>query len=118
MTFIQRFGYYLGGFSIGLIVLAFFLSGKKTSCSYGPEARVLKSLNTKPLIINTGVNIDTTGVKALLNHGNVEFSKSDTKKEPCRLYVISGDINKKPVELSIENCEKDSIARVIDILYK
>ncbi len=39
MKLIQRIGYYLGGFSIGLVILAFFLNGKKTSCSYGPDAR-------------------------------------------------------------------------------
>ena len=47
MTLLQRIGYYLGGFSIGLIILAFFLNGKKVSCDYGPEARVLKNINTK-----------------------------------------------------------------------
>ena len=50
MRLIQRLGYYLGGFSLGLIILAFFLSGKKTSCAYGPNARVLKNINTKKLV--------------------------------------------------------------------
>ena len=50
MNLKQRLGYYLGGFSIGLIFLAFFFSGKRTSCAYGPEARVLKNINTKPLV--------------------------------------------------------------------
>ena len=50
MTLIQRIGYYLGGFSIGLVILAFFLNGKKTSCSYGPDSRVLKNINSKKLI--------------------------------------------------------------------
>ncbi len=47
MRLLHRIGYYLGGFSIGLIILAFFLSGKKTTCAYFPEARVLKNINTK-----------------------------------------------------------------------
>ena len=47
MSLMRRLGYYLGGFSIGLILLAFFLSGKRTSCDYGPEARVLKNIRTK-----------------------------------------------------------------------
>ena len=29
MKFIHRLGFYLGGFSIGLVFLMFFLSGKK-----------------------------------------------------------------------------------------
>jgi len=40
MRVIDRFGYYLGGFSVGLIFLGFVFSGKKTSCNYGPSARV------------------------------------------------------------------------------
>ena len=47
MKFIHRLGYYLGGFSIGLIFLAFFLSGKRASCDYGPDARVLKNIGQK-----------------------------------------------------------------------
>ena len=53
MKFIHRLGYYLGGFSIGLIFLAFFLNGKRTSCDYGPEARVLKNINSKPQRISS-----------------------------------------------------------------
>ena len=56
MKLIQRIGYYLGGFAIGLVVLAFFLSGKKTSCSYGPEARVIKNISTKKLAYSKAVN--------------------------------------------------------------
>ncbi len=47
MTLLKRIGYYLGGFSIGLVLLAFFLSGKKTSCDYSPSARVKKNIRTK-----------------------------------------------------------------------
>ena len=47
MKFIHRLGYYLGGFSIGLILLAFFLQGKKTSCDYGPNARTTKNIANK-----------------------------------------------------------------------
>ena len=47
MKIVHRFGFYMGGFSIGLVFLMFFLSGKKTSCAYGPDARVLKNIQTK-----------------------------------------------------------------------
>ena len=73
MTLIQRIGYYLGGFSIGLIVLAFFLNGKKASCSYGPEARVLKNINTKKIIFSDYVDsqidnrvIDSAEIRTIL----------------------------------------------------
>ena len=47
MRVIDRFGYYLGGFSVGLIFLGFVFSGKKTSCNYGPSARVNNLLQKK-----------------------------------------------------------------------
>ena len=47
MKLIHRIGYYLGGFTIGIVILIFFLSGKKTSCDYGPNARVLKNIRSK-----------------------------------------------------------------------
>ena len=42
MKFINRLKFFSFGFIIGLILLMFFLSGKKTSCSYFPDARVKK----------------------------------------------------------------------------
>ena len=47
MKLIHRFGYYLGGFAMGLVILAFFLSGKKSSCNYFPDARVMQDIRIK-----------------------------------------------------------------------
>lgn len=122
MKLIQRLGYYLGGFSVGLIVLAFFLSGKKTSCSYGPNARVLKNISTKKLIYSEVVReaideelIDTSSISYLLTKGNVNFSKSNTKLDACKIYVIEESIQEKEVALTVENC--DSIATIKQITF-
>ena len=117
MTLIQRFGYYLGGFSIGLILLAFFLSGKKTSCSYGPDARVLKNIRLKKMVYSDEAKLelnshklDSTAVIYVLKKGNINFSSSDARKKPCGIYVVEANYNKKDVVLTIENC--DSIATI------
>ena len=47
MSFLYRLGYYLGGFSAGLVILFFLFNGKRTQCNYGPEARVLNNLSEK-----------------------------------------------------------------------
>ena len=120
MKFIHRLGYYLGGFSVGLILLAFFLSGKKTSCSYGPDARVLKNIGLKQLehssnsmaVINSKV-IDTATVSYVLMHGDVNFSKSNTKLDSCKIYVIEDNYDDRNIVLTIENC--DSIATIQSI---
>ena len=123
MKFIHRLGYYLGGFSVGLILLAFFLSGKKTTCSYGPDARVLKNISTKHLkyssnsaeSINNKI-IDTAAVFYVLKHGDVNFSKSNTELDSCKVYVIEDNYNDQDIELTIENC--DSIATIQSIIIK
>ena len=108
MKFIHRLGLYLGGFSVGLIFLMFFLSGKKTSCAYSPNARVLKNISTKSLIINPKIQsqiealkIDSITLNAALKKGNVDFSKSKTKLDSCKRYTIKYDT----FEIFVENCE-------------
>lgn len=111
MKLMQRLGYYLGGFSVGLIILAFFLSGKKTSCSYGPEARVLKNIHAKTLDYTPAFIKDSAAIKQVLNTGNVVFSKSNPRQTPCGTYFIEGQHNDYLYELTIQNC--DSTATVL-----
>ncbi|MDD7885809.1 hypothetical protein [Flavivirga sp. 57AJ16] len=117
MKLIQRIGYYLGGFSIGLIILAFFLNGKKTSCSYGPDARVLKNIRLKKIIYGNHIqahlqhyNLDSIAINHILKKGSIDFSKSKARLEPCGLYNIVGEFEKKEIILTVENC--DSIATI------
>jgi hypothetical protein len=108
MKFIQRLGYYLGGFAVGLIILAYFLSGKNASCDYGPNARTVKNIASKPLVyseeaeafVNTN-NLDSTTVRNLIRYGNVDFSKSDTSLDSCKLYHIDNSYKNKELYLKI-----------------
>ncbi len=112
MKLIHRIGYYLGGFSIGLIFLAFFLSGKRASCSYGLDARVLKNISTKQLVYSQNVlemiiknSIDTLSISEILRFGDVDFSKVDRDLDSCKIYIIEREINDKDIALTVENCE-------------
>ncbi|WP_346883121.1 hypothetical protein [uncultured Algibacter sp.] len=120
MKLIQRIGYYLGGFSLGLIILAFFLNGKKTSCSYGLDARVLKNISSKKIIYNDDAAVyvknnalDTSNIRRAIKKGDVNFSKSNTRQKPCGLYVIEANMNEKDIIFNITNC--DSIATITSI---
>ncbi len=120
MTLIQRIGYYLGGFSLGLIILAFFLNGKKVSCSYGPDARVLKNIRLKKLMYAEGVpsqlsdyKLDSTAVNYILKKGNINFSESNVRQKPCGTYVVEGDYKNQDIRLTVENC--DSIATITQL---
>lgn len=112
MKLIHRIGYYMGGFSIGLIFLAFFLSGKRASCSYGLDARVLKNISTKQLVYSQNVlemiiknSIDTLSISEILRFGDVDFSKVDRDLDSCKIYIIEREINDKDIALTVENCE-------------
>ncbi|RKE95316.1 hypothetical protein [Ichthyenterobacterium magnum] len=123
MKFIHRVGYYLGGFSIGLVLLAFFLSGKKTSCDYSPNARTVKNISIKKRFYSEAAtktmktfNLDTLAISKLIKTGNVNFSESDTKSEGCKTYLIENKIDNKDIKLLIKNC--DSIATINSIIIK
>lgn len=111
MKFIHRLAYYLFGFSIGMIFLVFFLNKKGASCDYSPNARVKKNIRLKPKIYSENVlmkiqesNLDTSYVSYLLNRGRVRFRESDTNRELCNLYVITGKKEEKSLRLEVENC--------------
>ncbi|WP_025740347.1 DUF4258 domain-containing protein [Aquimarina pacifica] len=116
----QRFFYYLSGFAIGLILLFFFLGGKKASCDYTPSARVLKNIRIKKkeyssqaLTLMQKFKIDTSHITELLLKGDVDFSKSNTKLDSCKVYHLEGLANQKPVTIIVRNC--DSIAKIDSI---
>lgn len=120
MKFIHRLGYYLGGFSIGIIILAFFLSGKKTSCAYSPNARTTKSLSQKQksyseeaLSVMRSFEMDTIIVSEMIKHGSVNFSESDTKTEDCKTYILKNSYKDQDFKLQIKNC--DSLATIESI---
>ena len=124
MKFIHRVGYYLGGFSIGLIILAFFLSGKKTSCAYSPNARTVKSISQKhksyseeALSTMRSFEMDTIIVSDMIKHGSINFSESDTKSEDCKTYILKNSYKDQEFKLQIKNC--DSLATIESIVpYK
>jgi hypothetical protein len=120
MTLLQRFGYYLGGFAIGLVILAFFLKGKKTSFSYGPDARVIKNINSKKIIYSDDFQlyikenqIDTSTINYILKNGDINFSNSETRKKPCAIYSVEGEFEDNEIVLSVQNC--DSIATILNL---
>lgn len=123
MKFIHRLGYYLGGFSIGLIFLAFFLSGKRAQCDYGPEARVLKNINSKTQEISAkaqesinAIAIDSVSLSKILRRGNVNFSESQTHLDSCNIYVIESEFNSKNLRIEIENCETKATINSIKVI--
>ena len=110
MAFLHRLGYYLGGFSMGLIILFFIYNGKRTQCHYGPEARVLDNLSEKQWKAKTalldGMTLDSLSVQKLLKTARVDFSKSNTQLDSCKTYALEGFFNDVKILWDVENCKK------------
>ena len=120
MKLIHRIGYYLGGFSIGLILLAFFLGGKKTSCAYGPNARTIKNITIKKRFYSEetkvtmdNYDLDSLSISELIQTSSVNFSKSDTKSDSCKTYLLESELNDNDVELWVRNCDSSAIIQSI-----
>ncbi|MCK5676866.1 MAG: DUF4258 domain-containing protein, partial [Flavobacteriaceae bacterium] len=103
----KRFALYGFGFAIGLVLVFFFLGGKKASCNWLPNDRMLKiirqkqinySAETQQMINNT--EIDSLDINLILDHGDIDFSKSQVKNNPCRKYLINGTQEQKNISLT------------------
>ena len=113
----RRFSLYGFGFAIGIVLVFFFLGGKNASCSWMPNDRMLKIIRSKHIIYSNQVQgklnesmIDTTDINLLLIDGTIDFSKSMVKNEPCRKYLIQGNIDQGEAEITVKIC--DSMATI------
>lgn len=117
MKFYQRLAYYLVGFVMGLFVVALVWSGKDTRCNYFPNSRVLSNLRNKPFHYSLEASerlkedwIDTLDIKNTLTYGDVDFDKSNVKKDGGKLYVIEGKTTAgEPIELRVINYDKKAV---------
>ena len=113
MKFGQRLGYYMGGFAIGMVFLAFFLTGKRAQCTWLPEDRVLADFARKSVRLSPEVRellknkeLDTLIIQMILRYGDVDFSKSNTDTTPCSIYHVSGRKELKNTALLVQNCDR------------
>ena len=113
MHIAKRFGFYGFGFVIGLLLLFFFLNGKKAGCDYGPDARTLKNIKIKQRVFSAQSlqalkqnNLDTSAVSYLLRFGDVNFGESNTKLDSCKIYVIEGYVKNTNLKMNVQNCDK------------
>ena len=88
----------------------FFLSGKRTSCSYLPEARVKKNILKKSIIFkNHNSKKDSLVIMNTISQGKVDFSKSNTSLEDCKEYYFEDEDNMKKIWVIIKNCTNKAV---------
>jgi len=108
----RRFLFFGSGFAIGILLLFFFLNGKNASCNYLPNARMLEILRNKQRLYTDEVKelmeekqIDSASIAIMLLQGDIDFSKSKVRQEPCRYYWIDGFLLEKPASIYVQNCD-------------
>lgn len=109
MKLLYRIGYYLLGVSLGMVIVSFVFSGKRTSCNYGPNARVLADLKKKQVVIDSAVlwqenALDSTRFSEMLQRSKVDFSASDTQREGCKRYRLQSNYQDRIYWIDLENC--------------
>ena len=123
MNFIQRLGFYLGGATIGSIIVFFIWQKKNTEFCYLPNCRILKDIRLKKRHYDTPVQelinnkeLDTAAITYTYYNGDVDIKRSNTKLKSCKTYVIESTYNDKNYEFLVENC--DSIATIKEVKIK
>ncbi len=111
MKFYVRFAYYVAGFMLGMFFLMMVLNGKDSSCSYFPNARVLKDMRSKPFYysdkskaILTEKWVDTADIRKTLTYGDVDFDNSNVKIKGGKKYIIEGKtVQNQKISLELLN---------------
>ncbi len=110
MSFLKRLYYYSTGFIIGIVFLFFIFNGKRTSCNYGPSARVLDNIVSKELVVKSNFDsINTDDLIDIISKGKVIFNKSEPNQEPCGVYFIES--NSK--SFVITNCKEIATVEIL-----
>lgn len=123
MKLSNRLIYFMGGFLIGICILIFIWDKKNTKFPYMPDARVINDVNSKNVHYSNKLHtafakniITASQVQGILKNGNVNFSKSNTKLDSCKIYVIEKVLSTKNYSISLENCTNE--VRVFDYSFE
>lgn len=94
-TFFDRLKIYAIGFGIGMVFVFFFFQNR--GCSWLPDNRVKNSILDRVIVVQSEVEallkakgINQEKIIALLNDGDVDFSKSK-KDGQFKIYLVSKD---------------------------
>lgn len=116
MHILKRFGFYLAGLSIGLVMVTLFIKKKSDATGVDvcllPNCRVLEDLRSKPCHYADAVQqmvdekkVDSTQIALFFRHGDVDFGKSNTHAKPCWNYYINGRVGEQPAAMIVEDCD-------------
>ena len=116
-----RFTLYGIGFVIGIIIVFFFLGGKKASCNWLPNDRILNIIQQKQISFSQSVkeqlrdsDTDSLDIMQILKRGDIDFSKSQVENNPCRNYWIEGTADQKNLFVTVEVCDSTAVVATLE----
>ena len=112
MVFSKKIKFFSLGLLLGTFFLITFLNGKKLSCNYGPESRVIYNLKQKKWIFKN-MALDSLNLIHFLENSKVIFNKSNTRKDSCKVYYLKGLGKYKGTIINAKNCSKVVNAKII-----
>ena len=118
-----RFTLYGIGFAIGILIVFFFLGGKNASCNWLPNDRILNIISQKKITFSKDVQeklksmeTDSLAIMHILDRGDIDFSKSQVKNEPCRNYWIEGSVDEKNLVITVELCDSVAVVKTLETI--
>ena len=118
-------------FGFGALISIFFLSLgpenrlKNTFYAYldyfNLDKRVIYHLSKEDPFFSTKsecqivyYNLDKSNILSVLDGGEVNFSKSNKKQDPCPMYVVENEIEDNFIEVTFEYCSEDKKVTILD----
>ena len=59
-------------------------------------------------------NLDKSKILSVLDGGEVNFSKSNKKQDPCPIYVVENELEDNFIEVTFEFCSEDKKVTILD----
>lgn len=120
-----RFTLYGIGFVMGIVIVFFFLGGKNASCNWLPNDRILNIIQQKKISFSQEVReelqssaIDSLQIMQIIKTGEIDFSKSRVKNDPCRNYWIQGGATDSRMIITVDVCDSTAIVNSLQLLDK
>ncbi len=121
MNFWRRFRTYLVGVGLGLL-LTYVFFGDRDFHSWTPEGRVLLAIDSSEVSFSDKakcqllcLDISKDSLLKIQDDAMVDFSESETHKDPCPVYTIKHVINNGMLKLEWEVCENEEKVELISI---
>ena len=56
---------------------------------------------------------DSLDIMQIIKRGDIDFSKSQVKNDPCRNYWIEGAVDQKDLVITVELCDSTAVVKTL-----